>query len=108
VRYVSTRGDAPELGFADVLLAGLASDGGLYVPERWPRLVRSTAHTYAERAVEVMLPFVEPDIDEITLTRLCTSCDGRFFSHRRDEGVTGRHLSVAWLADRAAAADGES
>ena len=45
---------------------------------------------------------------EITLTRLCTSCDGRFFSHRRDKGVTGRHLSPAWLAHRAAAADGES
>ena len=36
--YVSTRGDAPVLGFADVLLAGLAADGGLYVPERWPAL----------------------------------------------------------------------
>ena len=69
VRYVSTRGTAPELGFADVLLAGLATDGGLYVPERWPTLAASNAHTYAERAVEVMLPFVEPDIDEITLTR---------------------------------------
>ena len=34
--YVSTRGAAPELGFADVLLAGLATDGGLYVPEPWP------------------------------------------------------------------------
>jgi threonine synthase len=72
VRYVSTRGEAPELGFADVLLAGLATDGGLYVPERWPTLGPSQAHTYVERAVEVMLPFVEPDIDELTLTRLCS------------------------------------
>ena len=38
MRYVSTRGRAPELGFADVLLAGLASDGGLYVPAEWPTL----------------------------------------------------------------------
>ena len=38
VRYVSTRGQAPELGFADALLAGLAADGGLYVPETWPAL----------------------------------------------------------------------
>ena len=38
VRYVSTRGRAPELGFADVLLAGLATDGGLYVPAEWPLL----------------------------------------------------------------------
>ena len=41
------------------------------MPERWPTLGPSNAHTYAERAVEVMLPFVEPDIDELTLTRLC-------------------------------------
>jgi hypothetical protein len=45
---------------------------------------------------------------EITLTGLCTSCDRRFFSHRRDKGLTGRHLTLAWRADRAAAADGES
>jgi threonine synthase len=78
MRYVSTRGDAPELGFADVLLAGLATDGGLYVPERWPRLGDSSAVTYVERAVEVMLPFVEPDLDEITLTRLCAEAYGTF------------------------------
>lgn len=72
MKYVSTRGRADELGFADVLLAGLASDGGLYVPERWPTLAPSTGRTYVDRAVEVMLPFVEPDLDEITLTHLCT------------------------------------
>ena len=38
ITYVSTRGAAPELGFADVLLAGLAIDGGLYVPSQWPSL----------------------------------------------------------------------
>ena len=72
MRYVSTRGDAPELGFADVLLAGLATDGGLYVPERWPKLTDGPSTSYVERAVQVMLPFVEPDLDEITLTKLCT------------------------------------
>ena len=77
MRYVSTRGQAPELGFADVLLAGLAADGGLYVPEYWPRLCtpesgRGGPRSYVERAVEVMLPFVSPDIDEITLTHLCS------------------------------------
>ena len=35
--HVSTRGEAPALGFSDALLAGLARDGGLYVPESWPR-----------------------------------------------------------------------
>ena len=78
MRYVSTRGRAPELGFADVLLAGLANDGGLYVPERWPTLAPSSAVTYVERAVEVMLPFVEPDLDELTLTRLCTEAYATF------------------------------
>jgi len=79
MRYLSTRGDEPDLGFNDVLLAGLANDGGLYVPERWPTLVTpSTARTYVERAVEVMLPFVEPDLDEATLTRLCTEAYGTF------------------------------
>ena len=38
-RYISTRGEAPALGFCDVMLAGLARDGGLYVPETWPQLV---------------------------------------------------------------------
>jgi threonine synthase len=78
VRYVSTRGAAPELGFADVLLAGLASDGGLYVPERWPRLGPPGGSGYVDRAVEVMLPFVEPDLDQITLTRLCTEAYATF------------------------------
>ncbi len=37
MKYISTRGTAPTLGFEEVLLAGLARDGGLYVPARWPR-----------------------------------------------------------------------
>ena len=41
MKYVSTRGRAPRLGFAEVLLAGLARDGGLYVPEKFPRLARN-------------------------------------------------------------------
>ncbi len=40
MRYISTRGAAPALDFRDVTLAGLASDGGLYIPERWPTLTR--------------------------------------------------------------------
>ena len=40
--YVSTRGAAPELGFGDVLLAGLASDGGLYVPEETAVAIRDS------------------------------------------------------------------
>ena len=70
MRYVSTRGAAPVLGFEDVVLAGLARDGGLYVPEAWPSataddLTRWTALSYADLAVEVMRPFVDgiPEAD---------------------------------------------
>ena len=47
MRYVSTRGEAPPLGFMDVTLAGLARDGGLYVPEIWPRLSGETIAGFA-------------------------------------------------------------
>ncbi|TAL00717.1 MAG: threonine synthase [Rhodospirillaceae bacterium] len=63
MRYVSTRGRAPVLGFDDVLLTGLAADGGLYVPETWPQL--STADItalsgldYPTLAARIMAPFV--------------------------------------------------
>ncbi len=84
MRYVSTRGSAPELGFSDVLLAGLATDGGLYVPETWPTLapagaaVDGRARSYVDRAVEVMLPFVEPDLDAVALRSLCEQAYSTF------------------------------
>mgnify|MGYP001306605810 CR=1 FL=1 len=86
MRYVSTRGTAPELGFADVLLAGLATDGGLYVPTEWPALPTSAtpAATYAERAAQVMAPFVAPDLDDATLRRLC---DEAYATFRHDAVV---------------------
>jgi threonine synthase len=69
MRYVSTRGDAPVLDFGETLLAGLATDGGLYVPERWPTLAPDAATRfgnarYQDIAIEVMAPFVDG-----TLTR---------------------------------------
>lgn len=66
MRYVSTRGSAPAVGFGDVLLAGLAPDGGLYVPEQWPQLGDLTQFrgmAYTEAAIRVMWPFVEGEID---------------------------------------------
>jgi threonine synthase len=61
VKYESTRGTAPVLGFADVLLEGLARDGGLYVPESVPVLdPRAPEVTpYAELATSVMSPYVD-------------------------------------------------
>lgn len=66
MRYVSTRGAAPVLGFSDVLLAGLASDGGLYLPGHWPELPpldELRGLSYSEVAARVMWPFVDGDVD---------------------------------------------
>jgi threonine synthase len=83
VRYVSTRGEAPPLGFMDVTLAGLARDGGLYVPETWPRLSPQTiasfaGRPYAEVAIEVIRPFVGDSISEADLSRLAREAYGTF------------------------------
>jgi threonine synthase len=68
MKYVSTRGSAPVLTFDDVLLTGLARDGGLYVPETWPQLQPDQLRRFATRpydavAVDVMWPYVEGTID---------------------------------------------
>ena len=83
MRYVSTRGEAPPLGFMDVTLAGLARDGGLYVPESWPKLTKGAiagfaGRPYAEVAVEVIRPFVGDSIAEADLSRLATEAYGTF------------------------------
>jgi threonine synthase len=83
VRYVSTRGEAPPLGFVEVTLAGLAGDGGLYVPEAWPALDAATiasfaGRPYAEVAVEVIRPFVGGAIADHDLARLAREAYGSF------------------------------
>ena len=81
LRYVSTRGRAPALTFGDVLLAGLAVDGGLYVPERWPELAAGwddPARPYADVAVEVMWPYVEGSIDRADFERIVAEAYGTF------------------------------
>jgi len=75
MKYVSTRGAAPVLGFGDVLLTGLAADGGLYVPDAWPALPVADLATWADRpyqdiAVDVMAPFVEGDLEPDELAEL--------------------------------------
>ncbi|QCK86422.1 threonine synthase [Phreatobacter aquaticus] len=67
--YISTRGEAPKLSFSDALLAGLARDGGLYVPESWPVLDEDTIAgfsglAYADVAKQVLKPFVDGAIEE--------------------------------------------
>ncbi|WP_298984890.1 threonine synthase [uncultured Roseibium sp.] len=67
MKYTSTRGEAPVLEFSDVLLQGLARDGGLYLPETWPQFDAETIASFAGKpyedvAFQVMLPFVGNDI----------------------------------------------
>jgi threonine synthase len=83
MRYVSTRGEAPALDFVEVMLAGLARDGGLYVPETWPSLSPETiagfaGKPYAEVAVEVMRPFVGDSLPEADLARMAREAYGTF------------------------------
>src|SRR5215467_6813718 len=83
MRYVSTRGEAPPLGFVDVTLAGLARDGGLYVPETWPQLSADTIRNfsgrpYAEVALDVIRPFVAGAIDDADLARMTQEAYGTF------------------------------
>ena len=67
MHYVSTRGQAAELSFTDVLLAGLARDGGLYVPKSYPVLSGAeiagfAGQPYARVAQQVMTPYIGGDI----------------------------------------------
>lgn len=83
MRYVSTRGAAPTLDFAAVTLAGLANDGGLYLPERWPRftpaeIAEMRGLPYAELAARVMQPFVGDCLPPERLLELCRQAYSRF------------------------------
>ncbi len=71
-RYVSTRGAAPSVDFAEALLRGMAPDGGLYMPEAWPTLAADAARPergYADIAVEVMAPFIGSALPDGSLQR---------------------------------------
>jgi threonine synthase len=68
MRYVSTRGEAPVLGFSDAVLAGLARDGGLYIPEEWPHLSADDIRAlrglaYPDLAVRLLTPFIGGEIE---------------------------------------------
>ncbi len=83
MRYSSTRGAGAPLDFVDVMLAGLARDGGLYVPQTWPTLSPATiagfaGKPYAEVAVEVLKPFVGDAIPEADLARMAREAYGTF------------------------------
>ncbi|MBV7257316.1 threonine synthase [Pacificimonas sp. WHA3] len=83
MEYVSTRGSAPTLSFEDVTLAGLASDGGLYVPREWPRLTQDEIADlaglgYVETCVRICAPFVKGSLTGDELRVLATEAYGSF------------------------------
>ncbi|HEY2752122.1 threonine synthase [Phenylobacterium sp.] len=78
MRYVSTRGQAPSVGFVDAVLGGLAPDGGLYVPETWPQISPDeiagfSDMAYADVAARVIGAFADGEIAPADLTQMC--CD---------------------------------
>lgn len=96
MKYISTRGEAPTLGFCDALLAGLASDGGLYVPKEWPSFSKKQIRamrgmTYQQVAFTVLSPFVNGEIDDKTLKAMIDEAYATF-----------RHPAVAPLVQTGA------
>ena len=105
MRYISTRhgsqGEPAPLGFEDIMLAGLARDGGLYLPADWPRF--STAEiaamkglSYVDLAFRVMRPFVGDTFDEATFRRLIAEAYASFETPEvaplKPLGDSGLHL----------------
>lgn len=93
MQFVSTRGQAPVLGFSDAVLAGLASDGGLYVPASWPQIGREeiasfAGRPYADVAQVIISRFVDGDIAEDKLKAIIDEAYAAF-----------RHPSVAPLVE---------
>ena len=93
MQFVSTRGEAPVLGFSDAVLSGLASDGGLYLPAVWPQfdaaeIAGFAGRPYAEIAHAVISRFVDGEIDDTTLRGIVDAAYATF-----------RHPSVTPLVE---------
>ncbi|MDB5499546.1 MAG: thrC [Phenylobacterium sp.] len=83
MRYVSTRGQAPSVGFVDAVLGGLAPDGGLYVPETWPQISAQEIAGFAERpyaevAARVIGAFAGDEIAPADLLEMCQEAYSTF------------------------------
>jgi threonine synthase len=91
VKYISTRGEAPSLGFCDALMAGLGRDGGLYVPAEWPSFTKKEIRamrgkSYQEIALTVLSPFIDGEIP-----------DDKFKEMIAEAYATFRHPAIAPL-----------
>src|SRR5436305_290408 len=83
MRYVSTRGQAPHVGFVDAVLGGLAPDGGLYVPEHWPQIAPAeiagfAGRPYPEVAARVIGAFADGEIAAADLLEMCREAYSTF------------------------------
>ncbi|GGL75939.1 threonine synthase [Wenxinia marina] len=83
MRYISTRGQAPSLGFTETMMTGLARDGGLYVPDAIPTMTADEIAAlaglpYEEVAVRVLTPFVAGDFSDADLRRLVAAAYAGF------------------------------
>jgi threonine synthase len=83
LRYVSTRGEAPKLQFEDALLAGLARDGGLYMPHKWPQLAAGEIAAFAGKpfaavAAAVLKRFAGSAVSRAELQAITEEAYGRF------------------------------
>jgi len=92
VKYISTRGEAPALSFTDALMAGLASDGGLYLPETYPNLTQDDISafaglSYAQIAEAIISRFIGADIEAEVLKGMIEAAYSGF-----------RHKAIAPLA----------
>jgi len=95
MQYLSTRGLAPALGFSDVLMAGLARDGGLYVPSIWPHVPAAeiagfAGRPYADVTFDIIRPFIGGEIPDADLRAMCRAAYAGF-----------RHAAVAPLTQLA-------
>jgi len=96
MRYVSTCGEAPALGFSDTILAGLARDGGLYIPDEWPHFSAAEIRAmrglpYPDLAIRLLTPFLGGEIDTPAFERIV-----------REAYATFRHEAVCPLVQTGA------
>lgn len=100
IRYISTRGGGEAQTFEQVLLSGLAPDGGLYVPDHWPQIdVKALkGKSYCEIALEVMYPFVEGCIPRADFQKIIEETYGPKFFRSKD--VTPLHHLKGYQGDQ--------
>ncbi|SMF35515.1 threonine synthase [Alteromonadaceae bacterium Bs31] len=100
MKYISTRGEAPSLSFEDVVLTGLASDGGLYLPETLPNFSQEeiaswAGLSYQELAFKIIAPFIDGEIPDADLKQLIAA------SYSTKTGKGFRHSAIAPLVQTA-------